>query len=74
MEEKEYKSFWEFLVRTPVNFVHTLAWILLSVFMLAVAIAIIDIINIKLFWIWIAFFTGLPLGIILRVYLIYKKT
>jgi len=74
MKKKEYKSFWEFLVRTPVNFVHILAWILLSVFMLAIAIAIIDIINPTLFWIWISFFTGVPFGIVLRIYLIYKKT
>jgi hypothetical protein len=73
MKERKYKSFWEFLVRTPINFVYTLAWILLSVFMLAVAIAIVDIINPILFWIWIAFFIGLPLGVVLRIYLIYKK-
>lgn len=73
MEEKKYKSFGEFLVRTPTNFVYTLAWVLLSVFMLATAIAIIDIINPTVFWIWIAFFTGLPLGVLLRIYIIYKK-
>lgn len=73
MENRNYKSFWEFLVRTPVNFVYTLAWILLSIFMLAVAVAIIDIINPTLFWIWVAFFTGLPLGVLLRIYIIYKK-
>ena len=73
MEKKEYKSFGEFLVRTPTNFVYTLAWILVSVFMLSTAIVVIDIINPILFWIWIAFFTGLPFGIVLRIYLIYKK-
>ena len=73
MEKKKYKSFGEFLVRTPTNFVYTLAWILVSVFMLSTAIVVIDIINPILFWIWIAFFTGLPLGVVLRIYLIYKK-
>tara|TARA_R100001463_G_scaffold129817_2_gene188836 strand:+ start:2500 stop:2745 length:246 start_codon:yes stop_codon:yes gene_type:complete len=71
--KEEYKSFGEFLVRTPTNFVHLIAWTFLSVLMLIAAIATIDILNPIIFWILVILFTVLPLGVFLRIYITYKK-
>jgi hypothetical protein len=73
MKETKYKSFWEFLVRTPENFVMTALGILLSIIMVAAGLATRDLMNPTVFIIWTSFFTGLPFGMVLRVWLIYRR-
>lgn len=67
----KYKNFKEFIVRTPINFVTILAVTLLSIFMLAFAIAIKDILNTTLFWVGIILFSILPFIIVLITYFYY---
>lgn len=73
MEEKEYESFWEFLVRTPTNFVTTLVWVLLSILMIAGGISSRSVTSDTFVLIWCTFFVGIAVGSVIRVYLIYKK-
>jgi hypothetical protein len=73
MEEEKYKSFWEFLVRTPSNLIFSIAGILFAILMVGAGIASKDSLHPTVFIVWTSFFTGIPFGIVLRVYLIYKR-
>jgi hypothetical protein len=73
MENRKYKSFWEFLVRTPINLTTTIIWSLLAVVMIITAIGIKEELSPEIFILWVAFFSGIPIGMILRVWLIYKR-
>ena len=73
MEERKYKSFWEFLVRTPTNYWTTLAWILLSGLMIAGGISSKSVTSGAFTLIWCTFFIGIAVGSVIRVWLIYRR-